>query len=97
MVLHPISRLAIWAAKQEPQKKLEVKVEREKGQVVCTVIVDEEVISRVSERYRGKSTRSGVRFAAADQAIRKLGVIEQETPEDVDEVGWPEEVPDYEW
>ncbi|KAH8104749.1 P-loop containing nucleoside triphosphate hydrolase protein [Cristinia sonorae] len=96
-VLHPISRLAIWCAKQDPQKKLEVRVEKDKGNVTCTVLVDEEVVAQASERYRGKMTRNGVRFAAADDAIRKLGVIEQETPEDIDDVGWPEEVPEYEW
>ena len=96
-VLHPISRLAIWAAKQEPKKKLEVKVEVERGVITCSAIIDEEVISKVSERHRGKATRSGVRFAAAHAAIVKLRVIEEETPEDIDDVGWPEEVPEYEW
>ncbi|THH28228.1 hypothetical protein EUX98_g5976 [Antrodiella citrinella] len=96
-VLHPVSRLAIWAAKQVPPKKLGVVVERERGDIICSVIVDEVLISQAKERHRGKTTRSGVRFAAADDAIRKLGIIEQETYEDVDDVGWPEEVPEYNW
>ncbi|TCD70873.1 Dicer-like protein 2 [Steccherinum ochraceum] len=96
-VLHPISRVAIWAAKQDPKKDLDVKVERDKGNITCSVLVDEELVAEVSERYRGKTTKQGVRFAAADAAIRKLGIIEQEEPDDVDDVGWPDEVPQYEW
>ncbi|KAI0074129.1 P-loop containing nucleoside triphosphate hydrolase protein [Panus rudis PR-1116 ss-1] len=96
-VLHPISRLAIWAAKYDPPKELDIKVLKVKGTVSCSIFVDEVEISNATERYRGRTSRNGVRFAAAGEAIAKLGIIEQEKPQDVDEVGWPEDVPQFEW
>lgn len=96
-VLHPISRLAIWAAKYDPPKELEIKMQKIQGTVSCSVFIDEVEISIATERYRGKMSRNGVRFAAAGEAIVKLGIIEQEKPDDVDEVGWPDDVPHYDW
>ena len=95
-VIHPISRIAIWAAKPDIQKELNIKMEKVRGEVSCTITVDGEEISKVTERYRGKASQSHVRFAAAGQAIVKLRIIEEEKPEDVDEAGWPSEVPNYE-
>ncbi|CAL1712693.1 unnamed protein product [Somion occarium] len=96
-VLHPVSRIAIWAAKPDPKRKLGIKVEKQKGEISCVISVDEEEVARATERYRGKSSTNHVRFAAAEEAIKKLRIIEEEEPEDVDEVGWPDDVPAYEW
>jgi len=91
-VMHPISRLAIWAAKQDPKKKLKIHMEKVSGHVSCTIFVDEEEISRATEKYRGKVAQNNVRFVAAEDAIRKLHIIEEETLMDLDEVGWPDEI-----
>ncbi|KAH9851493.1 P-loop containing nucleoside triphosphate hydrolase protein [Lenzites betulinus] len=74
-VLHPVSRLAIWAAKQDPQKKIEYKREKVKGKVKCTVFMDEEELLSVTATYRSRVSEDEVRFTAAEQAIRKLEVL----------------------
>ncbi|KAK7677717.1 hypothetical protein QCA50_019269 [Cerrena zonata] len=96
-VIHPISRIAIWAARPDDKKKLEIKMEKIKGNVSCTITLDGTEVTKASERYRGKATRNHVRFAAAGEAIAKLHILEEEKPEDVDEVGWPSDVPEYEY
>ncbi|KAI0667772.1 P-loop containing nucleoside triphosphate hydrolase protein [Trametes maxima] len=75
-VLHPVSRLAIWAMKQDPKKKIEYKVEKEKGKVKCTVLMDEEELLHVQASYRSRVSEDEVRFTAAEQAIRKLQVLD---------------------
>ncbi|EIW59400.1 P-loop containing nucleoside triphosphate hydrolase protein [Trametes versicolor FP-101664 SS1] len=91
-VLHPVSRLAIWAAKQDPQKKVEYKIEREKGQVKCAVLMDEEELLHVTASYRSRVSEDEVRFTAAERAIKKLQVmgvevdIEEPIPADDEEV-----------
>ena len=93
-VLHPVSRLSIWAAKN--QKKCEVKNQRPDGDASCVVLIDGEEVFRVTEPFRGRTSQNEVRFAAAEGAIRKLHVIEQETYEDVDDVEWGD-VAEYDW
>ncbi|EKM51767.1 uncharacterized protein PHACADRAFT_150441 [Phanerochaete carnosa HHB-10118-sp] len=88
-VLHPVSRLGIWAAKNE--RKWEIKSEKIDGDISCYVKIDGVEEFRATEPFRGRTSQNEVRFAAAEGAIRKLHVIEQETAEDVDEVVIEEE------
>ena len=83
-VLHPVSRLGIWTAKQVPPKKMRIEMGKKDGNMSCTIFVDDGEVARVEEKFRGAMTRNDVRFAAADIAIRKLEIIKEETPEDVD-------------
>ncbi|KAI0789681.1 hypothetical protein C8Q75DRAFT_764525 [Abortiporus biennis] len=109
-VLHPVSRLAIWAARSGEQKKLKIGVVRDKseGTISCLVEIDGELVSKATEKFRGKQSMINVRFAAADEAIRILKIIEEEEEDDVDE--YREEMeengedgdawgiaPDYDW
>lgn len=74
-VLHPVSRLALWASKQKPEaKKIEYDFKKEKGRVSCGILVDGVELegSRVDDLERGKASQEEVRFAAAEEAIRKL-------------------------
>lgn len=91
-VLHPVSRLAIWADKYD--STCEIKVEKAHGDVSCVVLVNGEEESRAVKKYRGKMSLNEVRFAAAEGAVRKRCIIEQEQPEDADNMEWGD-VPEY--
>ncbi|KAI0338992.1 P-loop containing nucleoside triphosphate hydrolase protein [Trametopsis cervina] len=91
-VLHPVSRLAMWADKQE--RKWEIKTEKAAGQVSCAVFIDDVEEVRATEKYRGKTSVNEVRFAAAEGAVRQLHVMQQEEPEDADDMEWGD-VPEY--
>ena len=91
-VLHPVSRLAIWAAKNN--KEWQINSERIDGDVSCVVAIGGVEQFRATELYRGKTSQNEVRFAAAEGAIRKLHVIEEEAYEDLDEVDWGD-IPEY--
>ncbi len=73
-VLHPVSRLAVWASKQD--KKVKYSYERSKGSVTCVIKLDDEILeeAKVADRDRGKLTELEVRFAAAEEAIKFLDV-----------------------
>ncbi|KAJ3994224.1 hypothetical protein F5050DRAFT_1809806 [Lentinula boryana] len=87
-VLHPVSRLSMWAATQavaasdlnsDPSteaihKKVEYDFKKEKGRVSCAVLLDGVELegSRVDEVYGGKASQEEVRLAAAEQAIKIL-------------------------
>lgn len=92
--LHPVSRLTIWAAKHE--RKWEIATEKADGNVTVVVKIDEEEVSRATQAFRGKTSVNEVRFGAAEEAIRKLEVVEQEEPVDLDEAEWGD-VPEYAW
>lgn len=66
-VLHPVSRLSLWAQKND--KTLEYTYIREKGRISCAIMVDEKEEVRVTDLWRGKVSQEEVRFAAAEQAI----------------------------
>jgi endoribonuclease Dicer len=91
-VLHPVSRLAIWAAQHE--LKWEIKTEKADGNVSCAVLIEEEEVIRETAKYRGKVSLNEVRFAAAEGAVRKMNVIEEEEPDDADDMEWGD-VPEY--
>ncbi|TFK34943.1 hypothetical protein BDQ12DRAFT_737836 [Crucibulum laeve] len=67
-VLHPVSRLSLWA--QKHAKKLEYKFTKEKGNVTCLILVDENEEIRVSDKYFGTASQQEVKFAAAEKAIK---------------------------
>ncbi|KAH9841788.1 P-loop containing nucleoside triphosphate hydrolase protein [Rhodofomes roseus] len=99
-VLHPISRLTMWAAQQDPQQKVKLDVKKKEGNVSCAVLMDEEEIVKVTEVYHSRASQEEVRFAAAEQAIKKLRVLEEEEEEDaVDEEDntWADDIPEYDW
>ncbi|KAI0357487.1 P-loop containing nucleoside triphosphate hydrolase protein [Trametes cingulata] len=82
-VLHPVSRLAIWAARQDPQKKVSYKVEKEKGKVKCTVLMDEDELLEVTTSYRSRVSEDEVRFTAAERAIKQLQVMDVDPDETI--------------
>ena len=67
-VLHPVSRLSLWASKHD--KKLKYDFDKEKGNVSCVIFVDEKEEVRCTERYRGHASQEEVKFMAAEQAIK---------------------------
>ncbi|RPD62688.1 P-loop containing nucleoside triphosphate hydrolase protein [Lentinus tigrinus ALCF2SS1-7] len=71
-VLHPVSRLEIWAAKQVPQKKVDYVLTKEKGKVSCVVLLDQKALVKVTASYRSKVSEDEVRFTAAERANAKV-------------------------
>ncbi|KAF9005526.1 hypothetical protein BDQ17DRAFT_1424006 [Cyathus striatus] len=69
-VLHPVSRLALWASKRD--KELDYKFKRDRGDVSCTVLLDGEEEITESDIYYGKASQDEVKFAAAEKAIQVL-------------------------
>ena len=67
-VLHPVSRLSLWAQKNE--KKIEYVYKREGGRINCVIMVDDKEEVRVDDLWKGKMSQEEVRFAAAEKAIR---------------------------
>ncbi|EPQ54406.1 P-loop containing nucleoside triphosphate hydrolase protein [Gloeophyllum trabeum ATCC 11539] len=89
-VMHPVSRLANWAAKR--QIAIEYKFVKEKGSVTCVVEADQKEVARVTENHRGRASQDEVKFTAAEKAIRALQLqeeeearIDEEEEEDMDE------------
>ena len=66
-VLHPVSRLSLWAQKND--KTIEYVYHREKGQVCCVIMVDDKEEVRVEDSWTGKMSQEEVKFAAAERAI----------------------------
>lgn len=71
-VRHPISQLLTWAARSKPQKEVTLDVEKSGKDVTCTVRIDEEEVSKVTQVYRGKASQEETRFAAAEQALKEV-------------------------
>ena len=67
-VLHPVSRLSLWAQKND--KKIEYVYKREGGRINCVIMVDDKEEVRVADLWKGKMSQEEVKFAAAEQAIR---------------------------
>ena len=68
-VLYPVSRLSVWAAKND--KAIEYVYEREGGRIVCVIKVDGREEVRVGDLWKGKMSQGQeeVKFAAAEKAI----------------------------
>ena len=67
-VLHPVSRLSLWA--QKNGKTIEYVYEREGGCIICVIMVDDKEEVRVGDLWKGKMSQEEVKFAAAEKAIR---------------------------
>lgn len=92
-VLHPISRLYIWAAQNGKKCKVDVVNEKDHRTVTCIVKIDDTEEFRATEARRGQTSVMQVRFAAAEGALRKLKIREREGHEEDtdDEEQEPEE------
>ncbi|KAK0470340.1 uncharacterized protein EV420DRAFT_107663 [Desarmillaria tabescens] len=79
-VLHPVSRLSVWASKRG--QKVKYRFTEEKGNISCVIALKQEeggevrVLeeARVTDVNRGKVTRLEVKFAAAENAIKLFHV-----------------------
>ncbi|KAF9264929.1 P-loop containing nucleoside triphosphate hydrolase protein [Marasmius fiardii PR-910] len=71
-ILHPVSRLSMWAAKA--QKKVGYEYVQASGCITCNILIDGEILEDASERdiYHGKASQEEVRLAAAEAAIQIL-------------------------
>ena len=67
-ILHPVSRLSVWGAKND--KTIQYVYEREGGCIICVIKVDDKEEVRVGDLWKGKSSQEEVKFAAAEKAIR---------------------------
>lgn len=66
-VLHPVSRLAMWASKHE--KEIKYEIIKSKGRVSCAVVVDGKEETLIESHWRGKASEEEVKYAAAEAAI----------------------------
>lgn len=66
-VLHPVSRLGIWASRQQHEVKYEYS--EAKGKVGCTVTVGDREPLTVETEKRGHASKEEARFAVAEKAI----------------------------
>ncbi|KAF9474151.1 P-loop containing nucleoside triphosphate hydrolase protein [Pholiota conissans] len=69
-VLHPISRLSMWAQKHE--KEVQYKVWRSGGRVSCTVVVDGKEEAREQVAWTGKPSQEEVKYNVAESVITKF-------------------------
>ena len=71
-VLHPVSRLSVWAARQ--QKPITYEYTDEKGLVTCTISVKGREAVSASAQKKGHASQEEARFAAAEKAIAAWAV-----------------------
>ncbi|KAL0955017.1 hypothetical protein HGRIS_003938 [Hohenbuehelia grisea] len=71
-VLHPVSRVGLWA--QGADKKVNYRFEKNKGQVCCVVEVDGEVVVEESAADLGRASAEEVKFVAAEALIRMMNM-----------------------
>ncbi|KAK0222905.1 hypothetical protein EDD85DRAFT_914286 [Armillaria nabsnona] len=79
-VLHPVSRLSVWASKRG--QKVKYRFTEEKGNISCVIALKQEkggeirVLedARVTDLNRGKVTKLEVKFSAAEKAIHLFHV-----------------------
>ncbi|KAK0472051.1 hypothetical protein IW261DRAFT_1343854 [Armillaria novae-zelandiae] len=77
-VLHPVSRISVWASKRG--QKVKYRFKEEKGNISCVIELKQEeggeikVLedARVTDLNRGKVTKLEVKFSAAEKAINLL-------------------------
>jgi dsRNA-specific ribonuclease len=68
--MHPVSRLAVWVSQQA--KKIDYVFEKDQGSITCLILLDGKEEFRVTDTYRDRASQNGVKFAAAEKAIREL-------------------------
>ncbi|KAF7428696.1 Dicer-like protein 2 [Pleurotus ostreatus] len=71
-VLHPVSRVSLWASKIG--KKVKYRTEKVKGEVKCTIALDEEDTISMSAMDHGHASAEEVKFMAAEHLIRTMGL-----------------------
>lgn len=70
-VLHPVSRLALWAGKH--QRQVDFEFMKENGMVTCMVLIDGKEEVRVTDTdFGGKARMEEVKYLAAEDAIKAL-------------------------
>lgn len=69
-VLHPVSRLSMWASKHE--KEIGYTITKSKGRVSCAVVVDGKEETVFEAHWRGKASEEEVKYAAAEAAIEEF-------------------------
>jgi dsRNA-specific ribonuclease len=67
-VLHPVSRLSLWADKAH--KELRYEYEKTKGEISCKILVDGKEEVRSTEIHHGRASQDEVRLLAAEKAIK---------------------------
>ncbi|KAF8428422.1 hypothetical protein L210DRAFT_3764899 [Boletus edulis BED1] len=74
-VLHPVSRLSMWASRQH--KEIEYAYTEGKGKVICTINVEGRDPVSAHAQKRGHASKEEARFAAAEKAISVWQVDEE--------------------
>lgn len=69
-VLHPVSRLSLWASRHA--KELQYHYEKTKGEVTCIILVDGWEEARCTDINHGRASQEEVRLLAAEKAIQAL-------------------------
>jgi endoribonuclease Dicer len=69
-VLHPVSRMSVWASRQ--QKSISYQIEKAKGNITCTVLVAGEEVVKEAHKYHGRRSEQEIVFVAAERAIKIL-------------------------
>ena len=70
-VLHPVSRLYLWASRRHEHIKCG-KPEKDGKTVSCSVFWDDFEVAKVEDEWRGRISQENARFAAAEKAITLL-------------------------
>ncbi|KAH9954942.1 hypothetical protein BC827DRAFT_913914 [Russula dissimulans] len=70
-VQHPLSRLSMWAGKNHENVKCNTP-ERNGKRISCSVLWGDYQVAKVEDEWRGRVSRNGVRFLAAEKAIALL-------------------------
>ncbi|KAF8891292.1 hypothetical protein BD779DRAFT_1670921 [Infundibulicybe gibba] len=73
-ILHPVSRLSVWASKYG--RELEYKYNKEKGNISCTIKLDGKEEIQVTEIYRGHASQEEVKYMAAEEIIQRFKLRE---------------------
>ncbi|KAG0708464.1 hypothetical protein DFH29DRAFT_892712 [Suillus ampliporus] len=71
-VVHPLTRLNIWASREH--KELTSSFEEERGHVTCTITVEGREPVQATAEKRGRASQEEARFAAAEKAIQLWNV-----------------------
>lgn len=79
-ILHPVSRMSMWASRQpkEIEYKFEREKEKEKETITCIIVLDGKEEFRVTTEYRGLASQNDAKFAAAEYAVKMLHLREQD-------------------
>ena len=75
-ILHPVSHLGVWAAKQG--KEIEYEYAKVADQITCIIKLNGEEELRFSDVYRGLASQRDAKFVVAEMVIRKLKLREQD-------------------